>query len=67
MSESPYKQNQTLLHLKQLQRQIKFMNECLEEKLSKPNKKRLLAHLEVIKQEAAEVEKALQEHGGIIK
>ena len=43
------------------------MNECLEEKMSKPNKKRLLAHLEVIKQEAAGVEKALQEHGGIIK
>ena len=67
MSESPFKQNQTLLRLKQLQRQIKFMNAYFAEEMSKPIRKRFIAYMEVIKQEASEVEKALQEHGGTIK
>ena len=43
------------------------MNAYFAEEMSKPIRKRFIAYMEVIKQEASEVEKALQEHGGIIK
>ena len=43
------------------------MNAYFAEEMSKPIRKRFIAHMEIVKQEAVEVEKALQEHGGIIK